>query len=136
MKGLLVTFVLLLVILNTGKAQIAVSPLALFVDNRTRSGDMTIFNQGTEPKEINILLNYGYIDYDSTGRSFLNMDDTITSKENSISPYLTVYPKKLILQPGTSQTVKLMVRNTNSLPDGTYWTRIITDFHGKKGYVV
>ncbi len=113
-------------IINTS-AQIAVSPLALFVDNNSRSGDMTIFNQGTEPKEINIKLNYGYIDYDSLGRSFLNMDDTITSKESSISPYLMVYPKKLILQPGTSQTVKLMVKNTNSLPDGTYWTRIITE---------
>lgn len=127
MKGIILVFAMVLVFFDVSKAQIAVSPLALFVDNTTRSGDMTIFNQGTEPKEINIKLNYGYIDYDSTGRSFLNMDDTLTSKENSISPYLTVYPKKLIIQPGTSQTVKLMVKNTNSLPDGTYWTRIITE---------
>jgi len=127
MKLILIFLFTFIAFLNNGIAQIAVSPLALFVDNNSRSGDMTIFNQGTEPKEINIKLNYGYIDYDSLGRSFLNMDDTITSKGSSISSYLMVYPKKLILQPGTSQTVKLMVKNTNLLPDGTYWTRIITE---------
>jgi hypothetical protein len=127
MKRILVFFTLFFTITNFSLAQIAVTPLALFVDNVSRAGDMTIFNQGTEPKEISIRLNYGYIDYDSTGKSLLNMDDTITSKANSISPYITIYPKKLIIQPGTSQTVKFMVKNTNSLSDGTYWTRIVTE---------
>ena len=127
MKNVFVYLGLFLIFLNTSYSQIAVSPLVLFVDNTSRTGDMTIFNQGAEPKEISIKLNYGYIDYDSTGKSLLNMDDTITSKENSISPFITVYPKKLIIQPGTSQTVKFMVKNTNSLADGTYWTRIITE---------
>lgn len=127
MKRLLLSIVLFLLAFDLSYGQIAVSPLVLFVDNISRSGDMTIFNQGTEPKEISIKLNYGYIDYDSTGKSFLNMEDTVSSKDNSIAPYITVYPKKLVIQPGSSQTVKLMVKNTNALADGTYWTRIITE---------
>ncbi len=127
MKRFLLLFGLFLFSFYYSYGQIAVSPLVLFVDNNSRTGDMTIFNQGIEPKEINIKLNYGYIDYDSTGKSKLNMEDTITSKDNSISPFITVYPKKLIIQPGTSQTVKFMVKNTNALADGTYWTRIVTE---------
>jgi hypothetical protein len=127
MKRFLLLFGFFIFSIYYSYGQIAVTPLVLFVDNSSRTGDMTIFNQGTEPKEINIKVNYGYIDYDSTGKSQLNMDDTITAKGSSIAPFITIYPKKLVIQPGTSQTVKFMVKNTNSLQDGTYWTRIITE---------
>ncbi len=107
-------------------AQIAVAPLAIFADNQSRTGEMTIYNQGDKPKEIDIKLVYGYLDYDSVGNGYMRMSDTITEKQNSIAPYVSVYPKKLVIQAGQSQTIKIMVKNTSSLPDGTYWTRIVT----------
>jgi len=123
-KLFLIFFVI--IFLSKGFSQISINPPVIFIDNNTRTGTITVFNQSQDSKEIEISLKYGYVDTDSTGNSVLIFNDTLTEKKYSIAPYTSIYPKKFILKPNQQQDVKFMVKNVINLTDGTYWTRIIT----------
>ncbi len=125
-KNLFISIFIYLVIIPVCYSQISVTPPGLFISNNTRSGTITVINNRTEPNEIEMELRFGYIIFDSLGRNVVAYDDSLAEKKYSIKPYTTLYPKKYILQGGQQQDVKFMIKNTNSLPDGTYWARIIT----------
>jgi len=127
MKKILSTLILLYIFSSTiCFSQIAVNPPGLFITNNTRSGAITVINNRSEPTEIEMELRFGYISFDSVGRNTIVYDDKVIEEKYSIKPYTTLYPKKYVLQGRQQQDVKFMIKNTNSLPDGTYWARIIT----------
>mgnify|MGYP000942777688 CR=1 FL=1 len=120
-------FIVLLVILKMSSfSQISVTPPGLFITNDTRSGAISVINNRYEASEIEMELKFGYIGFDSLGRNSIVYDDKLIEESCSIKPFVTFYPKKFILQGRQQQDVKFLVKNTNSLADGTYWTRIIT----------
>ena len=108
-KLFLIFFVI--IFLSKGFSQISINPPVIFIDNNTRTGTITVFNQSQDSKEIEISLKYGYVDTDSTGNSVLIFNDTLTEKKYSIAPYTSIYPKKFILKPNQQQDVKFMVKN-------------------------
>lgn len=127
MKKNLFAFALIyLVITATCFSQISVTPPGLFITNNTRSGTLTIINNRSEATEIEMELRFGYVAFDSLGRNIIVYNDSTAEKNYSIRPYSTLYPKKFVLQGSLQQEVKFMIKNTNSLPDGTYWARVIT----------
>ena len=118
----------ILFVLNAGiiYAQVAIYPPAVFIDAKTRSGSMTVLNQGEDPKEIEIEPRFGYMAYDSLGNVFTQYNDSIAEKSNSVVPYLTIFPKKFVLQPKKDQVVRFLIKNIGAIPDGMYYTRIAT----------
>lgn len=124
-KKLLILSVFLFTFSNL-LSQVAIYPPAVFIDAKSRSGSMTVLNQGEEPKEIVVDARFGYMAYDSLGNVYPLYEDSVAAGTHSVIPYLTIFPKKFVLQPKKDQTVKFLIKNTGKIPDGMYYTRLAT----------
>ena len=115
---------------------ILVAPHAVFMDHRSRTGQVFLVNTGDTPEEITIDLKYGYPATDSTGTVFIRLIDQPDSTEPSAAAWIKAYPRRAVLAPGQRQVVRLLARPPAGLPDGEYWSRIIATSRGSKVAVV
>jgi P pilus assembly chaperone PapD len=102
---------------------VSVSPMAVYIDHRTRSGELTLFNPGTTPEEIRIDFAFGYPQTDESGRVVVKLSEEAPDSEPSAVPWLSAFPQRLRLQPGQRQTVRFLARPPADLPEGEYWAR-------------
>lgn len=117
--------IFLLIAVFDAYSQISVNPLLLYIDPNARNATMDVINVTNEPREFIIELKFAYYDYNSEGIAFLNYNDSTFEQEYSLIPYLKMFPKKLIIPPNQTQTVRFMVRNLPEDANKTYWTRFI-----------
>ena len=115
---------------------ILVAPHAVFMDHRSRTGQVFLVNTGDTPEEVTIDLKYGYPATDSTGTVFIRLIDQPDSTEPSAAAWIKAYPRRAVLAPGQRQVVRLLARPPTGLPDGEYWSRIIATSRGSKVAVV
>lgn len=114
-----------------GRAQgVLVAPHAVFLDHRTRSGTLTLYNPGREAVEISIETLFGYPVSDSAGHLTLYAPETPDSTEPSAAGWLQAFPRRMTLAPQERQTVRLLGRPPASLPDGEYWSRLAVSAKG------
>jgi len=111
---------------------ILVSPHAVFMDHRTRTGQVYLVNTSDTPEEVSIELAYGYPATDSTGTIYIRLDDHPDSTEPSAAGWIKAYPRRAVLAPGQRQVVRLLATPPAGLPDGEYWSRIIATSRGSK----
>ena len=109
---------------------VSVSPNALYLDNRTRSGLLTLYNPGTLPEEIEIGFAFGYPTSDSLGNANVSLVAIAPEGEPSLVPFLRAFPLRLRLAPGQRQVVRIMVNPPANLPNGEYWGRITVTSRG------
>lgn len=109
---------------------VSVSPNALYLDNRTRSGMLTLFNSGTLPEEIEISFAFGYPQSDSLGNISVPLFEIVPEGEPSAVAWMRAFPRRLILQPGQRQVVRILANPPAGLPVGEYWARIIINSKG------
>lgn len=119
-----ITLVLLLLGIEL-YSQVSASPPIVILDPISKTGTMTLQNSGSIDKEVEISFKFGYGKVDETGKYSLIYDDSATAEKYSIANSLISFPKKLLLPAKSEQTVRILAKNTNTLSDGTYWTRII-----------
>lgn len=123
--------VLLALLLPAMAMAVSVSPVALYIDHRTRSGTLTLYNSGTMAEEIEIGFAFGYAQSDSTGQvSVVFSDDPAPTGEPSVVPYLRAFPRQLRLEPGERQVVRVLVTPPADLPTGEYWGRVMVTSRG------
>lgn len=123
--------ILLALLLPAVAVAVSVSPVALYIDHRTRSGTLTLYNPGTEAEEIEIGFAFGYARSDSTGHVSVAFDeDPAPAGEPSVVPYLRAFPRQLRLEPGERQVVRILVTPPSDLPDGEYWGRVMVSSRG------
>jgi hypothetical protein len=115
---------------------ILVAPHAVFMDHRSRTGQVFLVNTGDTPEEVSIELKYGYPATDSTGTVFIKLIDQPDSTEPSAAAWVKAYPRRAVLAPGQRQVVRLLARPPAGLPDGEYWSRIIATSRGSKVAVI
>jgi hypothetical protein len=115
---------------------ILVAPHAVFMDHRSRTGQVFLVNTGDTPEEVAIDLKYGYPATDSTGTIFIRLIDQPDSSEPSAAAWIKAYPRRAVLAPGQRQVVRLLATPPEGLPDGEYWSRIIATSRGSKVAVV
>ena len=115
---------------------ILVAPHAVFMDHRSRTGQVFLVNTGDEPEEVSIELKYGYPATDSAGTVFIRLIDQPDSTEPSAAGWIRAYPRRVVLAPGQRQVVRLLATPPAGLPDGEYWSRIIATSRGSKVAVV
>jgi hypothetical protein len=115
---------------------VLVAPHAVFMDHRSRTGQVFLVNTSTEPEEVSIELKFGYPATDSTGTVFIRLIDQPDSTEPSAAAWIKAYPKRMVLAPGQRQVVRLLATPPAGLPDGEYWSRIIATSRGSKVAVV
>lgn len=115
---------------------ILVAPHAVFMDHRSRTGQVYLVNTGDQAEEVSIDLKYGYPATDSAGTVFIRLIDHPDSTEPSAASWIKAYPRRVVLAPGQRQVVRLLATPPAGLPDGEYWSRIIATSRGSKVAVV
>lgn len=109
---------------------VSVSPTALYIDSRTRTGVLTLHNPGTLPEEITIEFAFGYPVTDSAGTLSVPVTLEPAAGEPSAMAWMRAFPRRLVLQPGQRQVVRVMVDPPAGLPDGEYWARLLVSSRG------
>jgi hypothetical protein len=115
----------LLAVTATSLWSVSISPMAVYLSDRDRTGLMTLYNPGTRPEEIRIGFAFGYPRSDEHGNVTVQLTDTAAAGEPSAVSWLTAFPRRVVLQPGQKQVVRVMVRAPAQLPDGEYWARAL-----------
>ncbi|HEU0299467.1 MAG TPA: hypothetical protein VFR37_08440 [Longimicrobium sp.] len=111
-------------------AAVSVSPTALYIDSRTRTGVLTLHNPGTLPEEITIDFAYGYPQADSAGTIAVQLTREPAAGEPSAMAWMRAFPRRLLLQPGQRQVVRVMVEPPAGLAEGEYWARVLITSRG------
>jgi hypothetical protein len=104
---------------------VLVAPHAIYLDHRTRSASITLYNPGAEPTEVAISAFYAYPVTDSLGQFTLETPESVTSAMPSAADWIEAFPKRMTLAPLQRQTVRLLARPPQNLPDGEYWSRVM-----------
>lgn len=111
-------------------AAVTVTPNALYIDHRTRSGTLTLYNRGDRPEEIEIGFAFGVPQSDEQGNISVPLADSAPAGSPSAVSWLRVFPRRLTLQPGQRQVVRVLVQPPGDLPDGEYWARVLIRSRG------
>jgi hypothetical protein len=109
---------------------VTVSPNALFIDSRTRSGVLTLYNPGTSAEEIEITFAFGYPRSDLAGAISVALADSAPAGEPSVLGFVRAFPRRLRLEPGQRQTVRILMQPPAGLPEGEYWGRVLVRSRG------
>ena len=104
---------------------VLVAPHAIFMDHRTRTAQFTIANPGDAPEDVEIALRFGYPDTDSSGNPYIALPDAPAPNQPSAAGWIQAFPRRVRLEPGQRQVVRLLATPPADLPDGEYWTRVI-----------
>jgi len=109
---------------------VTVSPTAVYITSRNPTALLTLINTGSRPEEIELGIGFGYPVSDSAGVLRVDIVDTAASGEPSLTSYLRVFPRRLVLQPGARQVVRVMVTMPPGAADGEYWGRVLVKSRG------
>lgn len=108
-------------------AQVVIAPPIVYISNHLPYGTFVVSNVSTVPQEVAISFKFGYPNTDSTGRIYMDYNDsTGTAKNFSCASWLNAFPTKFILNPGQEQVVHMSVSAPDSLNEGVYWSRLVT----------
>lgn len=110
---------------------VVVAPHAVYMDHRTRSGSITLYNPNTEPAEVTISSFFGYPVTDSLGAFMLAQPDSVAAAAMpAATAWVDAFPKRVTIPPLQRQTIRLLARPPQGLADGEYWSRIVISARG------
>jgi len=124
-RGLIIVFLLLLFPLSELIAGVLVAPTVVFLSDKNRTGRMIVRNPSTSPKEIEIRMGFGLPVSDSLGNVRVKLSDSAVTDPRSAMDWIRPFPRKLVLPPGGSQTIRFVANPPRDIPDGEYWARVI-----------
>lgn len=107
-------------------AQVVIYPTRVYIDHPSRFGTYYVLNKSQQKQEVTISTKFGYPVSDSLGNLHMDYTDSSAAKSYSANPWVRIFPKKFILNPGHRQVVKLLVSPKGKTRDQVYWTRLIT----------
>jgi len=113
-----------------GAQGVLVAPHAVYLDHRTRSASITLYNPGVEPTEVTISSEYGYPITDSLGHFTLAVPDSIEPSMPAATAWIDAFPRRMAIAPLQRQTVRLLARPPQGLADGEYWSRLVISARG------
>ncbi len=106
-------------------ASILVSPTVVFVTDKNPTGRMTLMNLGDKDMEVNVRFSFGLPVSDSLGKVRVVFQDSAVTDPRSALDWIKAFPRTIVIAPGASQTVRIMARPPDGLPDGEYWARVM-----------
>lgn len=132
MKKLLSYTIFILLLNSAAYSQVMVSPYAALTDNNSKTAFITVSNNSLEPQEIRLTFKFAYEVSDDKG-----FTDVKYLKENEksrfdLTPMLEVSENRFMLRPGEKREVEISIDAPADLPEGTYWTKILTSYKSKK----
>jgi P pilus assembly chaperone PapD len=126
-RGRLALFPLLVLALLVPAAARAVTvwPTTVFIDSRTRTATLTLSNTGLRAEEIEIDFSFGIPVADENGSVRVIFLDSAGIEQHSIVEHVRAFPRRMRLEPGQTQIVRLLVQPPEGLPMGEYWGRVM-----------
>lgn len=118
-------FALLLISASELTAGLLVAPTSVILSDVKRTGRLTVQNPTNKPKEITIGFSFGLPVSDSLGNIKLRFQETAVTDPRSALGWVKAFPRKVILEPNSSQVIRLVARPPKGLEDGEYWARIM-----------
>jgi hypothetical protein len=109
---------------------VSVSPMSVFMSHTSRTATITLYNPNPLPEEIDIAFAFGYPQSDSTGEVTVPLSEESPEGEPSAVSWLRAFPRRLVLQPGQQQVVRILAQPPAGLEDGEYWSRILVTATG------
>ena len=122
---------------------VMVAPHAVFMNSRSNSGVVTLYNPNTEAAEVTVATFFGYPETDSLGGLRLHGMPTSDSAGRMVLPpaaadsgqpsaarWVQAFPRRLTVAPRERQTVRLLASPPPGLPDGEYWLRLVIAVKG------
>jgi len=106
-------------------ASVMVAPTVVFLSDRHRTGRIVVQNPSDFPTEVDIRFSFGLPYSDSLGNVRVTLQDSAVTDPRSAMDWLKAFPRKVVIPPHGSQTVRLTARPPKDLPDGEYWARIV-----------
>jgi len=103
---------------------VLIAPHAVFIDHRTRSGWVQLYNPGTEAAEVSIEALFGYPITDSIGHLELRMVEQPDSTLPSAVGWIQAFPRRTVVPPQARQTIRLLLTPPPGIADGEYWARL------------
>ena len=109
---------------------VLVAPHAVFIDARTRTAQVFLINTGSSAEEVTVETRFGYPATDSLGNIFVRLIDVPEPGEPSAAGWVRAFPRRVVVQPGERQVVRLLAQPPAGLPEGEYWSRLIVTSRG------
>jgi hypothetical protein len=109
---------------------VLVAPHAVFIEHRTRSGWVQLYNPGAEAVEISVEALFGYPVTDSIGHLELRIVEKPDSTLPSAVGWIQAFPRRTVIQPLARQTIRLLVTPPAGIADGEYWARLAITARG------
>ncbi len=109
---------------------VVIAPHAVFIDARTRSGAMLLYNPNPDPAEVAISFFFGYPATDSAGRIVVRTVEHPDSTSPSAASWIQAFPRRLTVPPLERQTIRLLASPPPGLADGEYWARLVISAKG------
>lgn len=131
LRTLMLTLAGSLFLLVGEAVSVVVAPTAVYIDHRTRSATVSLFNPSSRSEEISIQAAFGYPATDGEGELRLHLEET-SRDPRSAADWIRAYPERLVLAPGERQVVRLLVEPPADLADGEYWSRLIVTSRGRQ----
>ena len=121
-------FLLAALLLSTSLsyAQVIVAPTILFMSDRSPFGTFIVMNRSNTLQEVSISFKFGFPESDSLGNIRMQYNDSLMAEKHSCQSWVRGFPQKFIVNPGQQQVVRLLVVPPPNIPEGEYWTRLVT----------
>jgi hypothetical protein len=123
----LILLVAVLVSVFPLRAEIRVSPVAVYLDDSVHYARVFIENKGPEPRHVEIGIVFGYPMSDDQGNVKLRVMEPGES-DPSAKSWIRAFPQRFVLAPGEFQMVALIADPPADLPDGEFWARPVISF--------
>ncbi len=124
-RVLSLSLVLFAILATELSANVLVAPTSVILSEKQRTGRLTVRNPTNKPVEIEIRFSYGLPVSDSLGNVKIKFQDSLVTDPHSALGWIKAFPRKMILDPSTSQIIRFLARPPKNLSDGEYWARIM-----------
>jgi hypothetical protein len=109
-----------------GLAQsLMVASPAIVVNDKGRTGTLTLINDGITPVEVTVSTFCGYPVTDSIGRMYLRTFATPDDTMPCAAKWIESFPRRLRIDAKSRATVRLLVTPPPDLPPREYWARVM-----------
>lgn len=122
--------VLLLWVARLHASSITISPAAVYLDRNTRTTKLTLYNPGDVATEVTLTFAFGYPQSDANGNVSVPLSFDPQPGEPSAHQWLRAFPRRVLLQPGRQQVVRVIAEPPPNLADGEYWARLVVTTRG------
>lgn len=104
-----------------GFASLTANPRRVVIDGRSRSGAVTLSNNGTKAATYRIR----FVDFIATEDGKIEQINDAPADHPSARNFLRYSPRQIVLGPGESQLIRILARRPKELPDGEYRAHIV-----------